>query len=108
MQQNEYGMPLDNNGYVESIMPINYGECFVCNGTKDLVRHEVFHGTANRILSKRFGLWVLICPERHAYVHQHPQSLYNKNMKMLGQKMAMDKYEWSKRDFINVFGRNYL
>jgi hypothetical protein len=29
-------------------------------------------------------------------------------LKQKGQRMAMDKYGWSKQEFIEIFGKNYL
>jgi predicted adenine nucleotide alpha hydrolase (AANH) superfamily ATPase len=47
---------MDRNGYNPTILQ-DKEECFVSRETVDLVRHEVFYGTANRKLSKEYGLY---------------------------------------------------
>ena len=65
---------LDRNGYSKSIMATTAGECYLCGYVGETARHEVFYGTGTRALSKRYGLWVNLCPRCHAEVHAHPES----------------------------------
>ena len=73
-------------------------------------RHEVFFGNGKRELSIKYGLVVFLTPELHnmsgAGVH------YNRDfdllIKRIGQRAAMDYYSWTVKDFIAVFGKNYL
>lgn len=113
MKKNEYGTPLDRNGYAPSIIP-GHDEycCKLCgrNGTADpLNRHEVFGG-AYRDKSKRLGLWVNLC---HYNCHQGPDGVHanaekaNK-LKAEAQRRAMRKYGWTVDEFRAEFGRNYL
>ena len=60
---------LDRNGYAKSIMATTAGECYLCPYIGETARHEVFYGTGTRALSKRYGLWVNLCPRCHAEVH---------------------------------------
>lgn len=64
---------MDRNGYNESIMATTAGECYLCPYVGDTARHEVFYGTGTRALSKRYGLWVNLCPRCHAEVHADPK-----------------------------------
>ena len=113
MKKNEYGVPLDRNGYAPSIIP-GHDEirCKLCgrNGTADpLNRHEVFGG-AYRDKSKRLGLWVHLC---HFSCHQgrdgvHGNAEKGNKLKAEAQRCAMRKYGWTVEDFRFEFGRNYL
>ena len=60
---------LDSNGYARSLLDTEAGVCYLCHKYGDTARHEIFNGTGPRKLSKRFGLWVNICPACHAEVH---------------------------------------
>ena len=110
---NEYGAPLDRNGYAPSILQDDDSYCLICLGNvynDPLNRHEVFGGPF-REKSKRLGLWCCLCHSRH---HQHgPESVHQNaetalQLKKLAQHTAMEKYGWSAKDFIREFGKNYL
>ena len=113
MAVNEYGAELDRNGYAPIVQEDADECCAVCyaNGSKDpLNRHEIFGG-AYRRKSKRLGLWVSLCHDRcHQNgpnsVHQNAEA--NRALKVRGQRAAMEKYGWSKEDFIREFGKSYL
>ena len=49
------------------------GVCYLCHKCCDTARHEIYGGTGARTLSKRYGLWVDICPECHEEVHADPE-----------------------------------
>ena len=97
----------DRNGYVPSILNVNDSECFVCGKGGDLARHEVFFGTAYRQKSKAFGLWVNVCPECHAAIHDRKNSL-DRELKETAQAKAMLHYGWSFEQFRERFGKNWL
>ena len=61
---------LDRNGYAPTIMTEYDGKCFFTGSTSNLVRHEVFYGTANRKLSKEWGCWVYLTPQMHNMSNQ--------------------------------------
>lgn len=113
MSKNEYGEPLDKNGYSESAFPT--GQCYyaddkytACYGS-DLCRHEVFHadmGGTIREQSKRYGAWVNLCPVHHGMVHSYPQ--FYKPLQREAQRRVMERYGWDTEKFIDHFGKNYL
>ena len=113
MKRNEYGAPLDRNGYAPSIIP-GHDEyrCKLCarNGSADpLNRHEIFGG-ANRDKSKRDGLWVHLC---HWSCHQGPRGVHSSaklsnELKAEAQRIAMREYGWTVEDFIARYHTNYL
>lgn len=63
---------MDRNGYRPSILATTAGECYLCHHVGDTARHEVYYGTGTRALSKRYGLWVDLCPRCHNQVHGDP------------------------------------
>ena len=108
---NEYGAPIGRNGYAPSILQERMGMCYICGYSgKKLDRHEVFFG-AWRGKSKRLGLWVELCWDRH---HNHGKNAVHNNravdlqLKRRAQQRAMEKYGWDIQRFTAEFGRNYL
>ena len=84
----------------------------------DLVRHEVFYGQ-NRAKSKAFGLWILVCPDCHRWIHGEKQrwpkmdgldvdAMMRLELKKTAQRVAMRDYSWTKEEFARRFGKNYL
>lgn len=104
---------MDRNGYNPSIMQEDLETCYFwpcpyCSGGK-LDRHEVFPGP-NRMLSKKYGLWVSIC---HLTCHEGAEGVHlsaekAKKLKQDAQHKAMEVYGWGVDDFRNIFGKNYL
>lgn len=64
---------MDRNGYNPSLLDTEQGTCYLCHTNGQTVRHEIYMGTGERSLSKRFGLWVNLCPRCHAEVHAEPK-----------------------------------
>lgn len=88
-------------------------KCWLCgkNGSADpLDRHHIF-GAANRKKSEQYGLVVDLC---HFSCHIFgPDAAHNnaETMQKLheyGQQKAMEENDWTIKDFIREFGRNYL
>lgn len=113
MKKNEFGTPLDRNGYAPSIIPDHDEQrCWLCgrNGAADpLNRHEVFGG-ANRNKSKQYGLWVHLC---HWSCHQGPNAIHSRSdlanrLKEVAQRKAMEAYDWTVDDFRSIFHTNYI
>lgn len=63
---------MGRNGYNKSILATTSGVCYICGEYCETARHEVYEGNGRRSLSKRYGLWVDICPECHTRVHAEP------------------------------------
>lgn len=109
MRVNEFGAPLDKNGYAPSILTTEQGKCYLCENYTHTERHEIFGGS-NRTKSKALGLWVCLCPACHrtgAYaVHQN--KFVAEKLHQQGQLVAMHNYGWSVDEFRRRFGKNYL
>lgn len=103
-------MELDRNGYAPSIIA-GHDEymCFLCkkNGNGKLDRHELF-GAAFRDKSKEYGLWVHLCHDSCHLNGVHKHAEQSRKLKVLGQRIAMERYGWTDTDFIKIFGRSYF
>ena len=84
-------------------------ECFLCGSQRWLEEHHVF-GAGCRKLSERYGLKVYLCH----YCHNEPPNGVHFNaensnyLKAKAQEIAMEHYGWSKDQFRQIFGKNYL
>lgn len=98
---------MDRNGYNPSILDTTEGICYLCHTEGQTVRHEIYMGTGERTLSKRYGLWVNLCTGCHGEVHAEPK----------GEKAAkLDKDAeaaflasgHTEEEFIEVFRKGYI
>ena len=103
--RNEYGTRLDKNGYAPTLFHCEDGTCYRCHNTVQTARHEIYGG-ALRSKSKQFGLWINVCPQCHAAVHDsgEMQDYYHR----LGQHLAMAEYGWTVPEFRRRFYKNYI
>ena len=97
----------------KSILQKNKTKCFLCRGNANyepLDLHHVFLG-ANRKLSDKYGLTVYL---HHNTCHIFGENSVHGNAKVMrilqahAQRAAMAHYGWSTKDFIKIFGKNYL
>ena len=101
---------LDSNGYAPSILQEDTSRCFACGRSdRKLDRHEVFSASL-RAKSKAFGLWVCLCHEpchlgKDGYQYSASK---NRGLKAYAQIKAMECYNWTIKDWRNVFYKNYL
>ena len=86
--------------------------CFLCKRNRHAGRLEVHHiyGGARRKLSTQYGLVVTLCEECHRTaphaVHQSADTM--QYLHEIGQRKAMEENGWTKEQFMEVFGKNYL
>ena len=101
---NDYGIQMDRNGYIQTIMQRSE-RCYMCGRSGNMQRHEIY-GSSNRQKSKAFGLWVWLCPECHHDLH-----FVHADRKMWlreqGQIKAQEHYGWTEAEFREKFGRSY-
>lgn len=98
----------------KSIMQKKDGTCYLCrklyNGdwNQEVEEHHVMFGTADRKLSEHYGLKVYLCLGHHRNsaeaVHRNKKN--DLILKEDAQKAFMENYP--DRDWMEVFGRNYL
>lgn len=84
-------------------------ECYITQSTSDLHKHHIFGG-ANRSRSERYGLWVWLRADWHNMSDYgvHFNKELARRLKREAQAAAMQKYGWTKEQFIAMFGRSYL
>lgn len=90
-----------------------YRKCFLCGRSETSCnRLEVHHlfGGANRKLSDKYGLTVTLC---HACHNEPPDGAhFNKEVMQYlhecGQRKAMQEQGWTRDEFREIFGKNYL
>ena len=91
----------------------DYKKCFLCgrNGNGDpLDKHHIF-GASRRNLSEKYGLVVLLCHSRcHIFgeyaVHRNANTM--EYLHKYGQRKAMYEQNWTVKQFMEIFGANYL
>lgn len=105
MPMNEYGTPLDSNGYAPSLFPSN--GCWRC-GAFPVERHELY-GAALRNKSKALGLWMNLCPACHRTSPEaaHQSKDFADHLKRMGQRAAMFEYGWDLAEWMKRFYKNW-
>ena len=85
-------------------------ECWNCGRTDNLEVHHCIHGTANRSLSDKYGLWVRLCPDCHRGTNGvHGKNGHRKDMtlKCVAQR-AFEERWGSREEFRAIFGKSYI
>lgn len=94
---------MNRNGYNKSLFNTEEGTCYICRAVTETARHEIY-GAANRVFSKKLGMWINICPRCHSLVHLNP--LDYTPLKEEGQRIF--EREYGHERFVAIFSRNYL
>lgn len=95
---------------MKSIIQSDRSRCYICgknSAFEPIDEHHVFGG-ANRKISEKFGLKVYL---HHWTCHLngvHRDGDMTKKLKADVQAKAMQYYGWTVKDFIGIFGKNYL
>ena len=95
---------------MKSIIQSNKDRCYICgrnSAFEPIDEHHVFAG-ANRRLSEKYGLKV--------YLHHFTCHLYGVHkdgemalkLKQDVQRKAMEHYDWTTKQFIDIFGKSYI
>lgn len=98
---------MDRNGYNKSILATTDGVCFLCGKYCETARHEVYEGTGSRSLSKRYGLWVNLCPECHTRVHAEPEWERAVQLKEDARTAFLEEGHTSD-EFIRIFEKGFV
>ena len=89
--------PLRNKRIVDFI------PCYVC-GRASEATHEIFYGTANSQLSKKYKLQVTLCRVHHLEAHKGLQLCDNLHREF----QERFEREHGHDEFMSVFRKNYL
>lgn len=92
----------------DSIMYHDKDSCYLCYRHVPLEKHHVWHGTANRRLADKDGLYVWLCPECHRALHD--KGIGDKLLMMQAQIEWMHHYNFGnpQDDFRKRYGRDLL
>ena len=101
--------------------------CFICQYFEDFrnashretEKHHIFHGTANRSLADKDGLYVYLCPEHHREghdaVHGQDRKSYDMELERIGQQAYESRImeegadeETARQVFRARYGRSWL
>ena len=91
---------------MKSIMTKISDYCYVCGRPAQHI-HHIYFGTANRRLSTKYHLVIPICESCHTGPHGvHFNRELDLQLKRMGQ--VAFRREYPDKDFVAIFGRNYL
>ena len=86
--------------------------CYLCGTIRDLQRHHVYGGPANRKLSEDYGCWVWLCRYHHTGDIRGSKEAVHQNRKIMtflrGQCQVAFEKKYGHQAFMSTFGRNYL
>jgi hypothetical protein len=97
---------------MKSIIQTDTEYCFICKRHRQAVfggldKHHIFYAY-NRNNSEKYGLFVYICHDRCHLNGVHKHHELDLKLKQYAQRKAMEHYGWSIKDFLKIFGTNYL
>lgn len=84
-------------------------ECYFCGATENLDKHHCLHGTANRRLAEKDGLWVYLCKYHHTMSNEavHQNYMMDKTLKKIAQQRWEEKFG-TREQFIKRYGKSDL
>lgn len=83
--------------------------CWNCGTTRNLERHHVFYGAANRRLSDRDGMVVSLCAGCHrGNTGVHHNAKLDLQLKQEAQKVWMTYTGRDEKSFRRRYGKSYL
>ena len=88
-----------------SIIQTGEKKCFITGAQFNLDKHHCMHGSANRTIVEKYGLWVWLRHDIHMRLHDIDKKLDNK-LEKIAQKAFEKKY--SHEMWMKLFGKNYL
>lgn len=80
-------------------------ECYLCRATRNLHKHHCIHGTANRQLADRDGLFVFLCADCHRDLHD--KGIGDRELKAIAQIAWCERYG-PPEAFRKRYGKIYL
>lgn len=81
--------------------------CYLCGRRYGLETHHVLGGTANRKISDKYGLTVLLCHQCHT---GKEGAQYNRDLNFRLKREAQEAFEreHSREEWMGLFRKNYL
>lgn len=90
-----------------SILTDNWDKCYICGRTTLLHKHHCIKGTANRKISEKYGLKVLLC----AYCHTGSEGVHHNrelDLKLIQQCQQAFEEKYSHKMWMQLIRKNYL
>lgn len=100
---------------MKSIMQQDKTHCYICGGLPNytdgaLEEHHVFYGSGRRKLSERYGMKIYIHANkchRNSPAAVHVNKNVRRKTEQAGQR-AFEETQGTRKEFMQIFGRNYL
>lgn len=91
----------------KSIIQDDENTCYLCGRSGPLEKHHICAGVANRKISERENIYVMICHECHVGKNG---AQYDKMKNLRLKQDAQFAYErkHSRAEWMKLFGKNYL
>jgi Zn-finger protein len=80
--------------------------CYLCGSVINLQKHHVWHGTGNRKIADKDGLFVWLCESCHRNLHD--KNIKDRYLMEIGEKAWLDHTGKTINDFISRYGKNVL
>lgn len=92
---------------MKSIIQTDGNGCYLCGRRVMLEKHHCLAGVANRKLSEKYGLWVMLCHECHTGKNG---AQYDKEKNLMLKRDAQFSFErtHTRSEWMKLFGKNYL
>lgn len=81
-------------------------ECFLCGSTQNLQTHHCWHGTGNRKLADKDGLFVRLCVYCHSALHD--KGINDRYLMETAEKAYLAHFNATTEDFIKRYGKNVI
>lgn len=82
--------------------------CYHCGNERNLQKHHVMKGIANRWKAEEDGLFVMLCADCHTYLHSSNGHALDLQYKQIAERAWMRHYNKGVKDWIGRYGKNYL
>lgn len=94
----------------KSIITNDMCHCYVCGTTRNIEKHHVIFGTANRKKSDQDGLVVPLCHYHHTGSNKavHLNRGLDLKLKQIAERKWLEYYDATVDEWIKRFGKNYI
>lgn len=89
-------------------------ECYLCRKlygiktVRNLHKHHIFEGTANRKKSEQYGLYIYLCGKHHNLSDLGIHSVKGYELEVKREAQEAFEKEYGHDEFMQIFKRNYL
>ena len=84
------------------------GTCEICGRERQINRHHVFFGSANRKLSEKWGMVAILCPDCHQNGKNAVHRCRDTDLRLKEKYQRKFEEEHTREEFRAIFGRSYL